>query len=610
MLEKQVKSLPTSAGVYQYFDKNNKLLYIGKAKNLSNRVKNYFRFTPNFHPNPNNSTRIVKMVREAKSLHYIVVDSEHDALILENSLIKQLQPKYNILLRDDKTYPYIYIDLNEPFARFEITRKVIQSKRVKYFGPYASGARELLDSLYQLYPLVQSKSCLNGKKACLYYQLKQCLAPCEGKISSYDYYIFLEKAMNDLYNKQKIIMKLESKMQEYSENLRFEEAMKLRDQIKVIKQTQNDSTIDVAKNLNVDIIGIEQNEHYSIMVRMFMRDGKIISSSHIFYKINQYYDRDELYYRAILDFYNNDTILTSQSIIVAHDFSELENLSKLLSQSLGKKILIEYPKIGDKKRLIDLSITNAKTLLFQKIQQDNSKDIVLDELKILLDLEKTPQKIEIFDNSHMQGRATVGAMVCYEQHKFIKSGYRHYHLNYKDDYHQMKEMLTKRIESFEKNSPPDLWILDGGLTLVKLAKELLNSFGANIDVIAIAKEKVNSRANRAKSKSSDTICYNNKELKLKVDDKHLQLIQKLRDEAHRFAISFHKKTKLKQDQESELLKLKGIGSGKIKKLLAYFGTFLEVKKANLDELEKVLSKKDAQTIFEQTQVSSLGSEVK
>ena len=175
----QIKSLPATPGIYQYFDTKGRLLYIGKAKNLASRVKSYFRFTPRLSPNPNLSLRILKMLNETVSLHYIVVESEHDALILENSLIKQLKPKYNILLRDDKTYPYIYIDLNRPYPRFEITRKVVEGKNIRYFGPYSTGARDILNAIYELCRLVQKKGCLKGKKACLYFQLDKCLAPCE-----------------------------------------------------------------------------------------------------------------------------------------------------------------------------------------------------------------------------------------------------------------------------------------------------------------------------------------------------------------------------------------------------------------------------------------------
>jgi len=214
-VQQVIKQLPSSAGVYQYFDANGKLLYVGKAKNLKNRVKSYWRFNPIFTPNPTQSPRIIKMLHEATRLEYIVVATEEDALILENSLIKQLKPKYNILLRDDKTYPYIYIDESVEFPRFEITRKLIKGKNITYYGPFPAGGRALLDALYEVYPLVQKKACLREGKACLFYQIKKCLAPCEGKITSQAYKEIIQKAKTSIVKRTHLITTLEEKMVQY-----------------------------------------------------------------------------------------------------------------------------------------------------------------------------------------------------------------------------------------------------------------------------------------------------------------------------------------------------------------------------------------------------------
>ncbi|MDQ1338611.1 MAG: excinuclease subunit, partial [Campylobacterota bacterium] len=226
-LEETIKQLPNSAGIYQYFDKNGHLLYIGKAKSLSKRVKSYFNFTPELKPNSNLSLRITKMISETLSMNYIVVNSEHDALILENSLIKQLTPKYNILLRDDKTYPYIYIDNSQTYPRFEITRKIIKSPNIKYYGPYSVGARDILDSIYEICRLVQKKGSLKSKKLCLYYQIGKCLGPCELEVSEEAYKKELDTAKELIQNKKILIKKLEEKMLFYAENLRFEEAREI-----------------------------------------------------------------------------------------------------------------------------------------------------------------------------------------------------------------------------------------------------------------------------------------------------------------------------------------------------------------------------------------------
>ena len=596
-LQEQIKNLPSSAGVYHYYDKDNKLLYIGKAKNLANRVKNYFRFSPEFKPNPKNSLRIIKMIESAVFLHYIVVENEHDALILENSLIKQLQPKYNILLRDDKTYPYIYINHNVPFPRFEITRKVILGKGIEYFGPYSIGARDLIDALYELFPLVQKQSCLNGKKACLYYQIKKCLAPCEGFIDSFSYKKIMDKALYALKHKKNIIKLLEERMQVLAQELRFEDASKIRDQINNISKSSIQSGIDLARDINVDIIAIESNEHYIIIIRLFMRDGKIISSTHKTQRKTDYLDENELYKRAILDFYQDNIPLMATQILVAQPFDEQNILSEIISQRIGRKISIVYPLTGDKKKLIELSLKNAKELLRQK--QNNIQDIekTKEAIQELLKLSVLPQKIEIFDNSHLQGEAIVGGMVVYENDQWRKKDYRHYHLDYKDDYYQMKQMLNKRIESFSKNPPPDLWVLDGGVTLVKLAVDLLKSYGTNLDVIGVAKAKIDAKAHRAKGRANDIICDSSREYKLHHSDSRLHFLQNLRDEAHRFAITFHKKIKLKNDKESKLLSIKGIGPVKVKKLLNYFGSFSMIKEASLEELNTILNKKDSLILF-------------
>ncbi|MBP6714257.1 MAG: GIY-YIG nuclease family protein, partial [Aliarcobacter sp.] len=219
LLEK-LKQLPNDAGVYQYFDKDGHLLYIGKAKILKNRVKSYFKFTPKLLPADKLGPRIYKMISEVVSCEWIVVPNEHDALILENSLIKQLKPKYNILLRDDKTYPYIVIDYNQDFPRLEITRKILKEKNIKYFGPYSTGAKDMLDSIYEIVPLVQRKSCVSGKKACLFHQIQKCLAPCENKITKEDYAKIVETALEYIYNKSKLIVKLNERMSQYANDFR------------------------------------------------------------------------------------------------------------------------------------------------------------------------------------------------------------------------------------------------------------------------------------------------------------------------------------------------------------------------------------------------------
>jgi len=605
-LEEKLKQLPNEAGVYQYFDKEGHLLYIGKAKSLKNRVKSYFKFTPNLQASSDLSPRIFKMICETSFLEWIVVPNEHDALILENSLIKQLKPKYNILLRDDKTYPYIYVNLNDDFPRLEITRKIEKGKNIKYFGPYSSGAKDILDSIYEIVPLVQKKSCIKGNKACLFFQIGKCLAPCEGKITKDEYKKILDEALSYIYNKSKLLTKLKDKMQYYSENFRFEEALILRDRVKTIEKSQIKTGIDLTSNEDLDIFAIKVDFNKAVLVKMFIRDGKLVSSNYNFIKSKFddkiEFDIQEAYKRAIINYYQNDLPIIPKEILIATNLQDIKELEDFLYTKFKKRIKIVTPKIDKKASLIKIAINNCDELLrLENLKEENT---IYSEIQDLFNLQTTPNIIETFDNSHLMGQATVGAMVVYNSNieSFDKQSYRHYNLESLDEYSQMKEMLYKRVESFPKNSPPDLWILDGGTTLLKLAYEIIASIGVNLDIIAISKQKLDAKAYRAKGNARDIVHFKEngelKSLHLLPSDKRLQFIQKLRDEAHRFAISFHKKQKRKEDKQISLLQIKGIGDAKIKKLLLYFGEFDKIKNASFEELKTVLNTTDAKSIID------------
>lgn len=591
-----LKKLPNKSGVYHYFDSEGRLLYIGKAKNLKNRIKSYFRFTPSLSVAPNLSARISQMVSQIASMRYIVVENENDALILENSLIKQLKPKYNILLRDDKTYPYLCVDISEDYPRILLTRKVFKSQSIHYFGPYSSGGRDLLDSLYETFPLAQKESCLKGKKACLFYQIKRCLAPCEGKISKEDYRKILEQALECIQNPKKILAILDKKMQFLSENLRFEEAMVLRDRIAKIKQISPLSGVDFARMEDLDIFALEIEGNKGVLVKFFVRGGRVVSSASNVIKSQYELNIEEIYTQSLINYYSGEILIKPKQILIPYDLKERKDeLEQFLYQKLHKKIPIHCPKSGDKKQLCNLALKNAKESL--NLNLTASEEILLDIQK-LFGLQNMPYRIEIFDTSHHRGKQCVGAMVVYDE-RFIKESYRHYLLEGSDEYSQMKEMLQRRIEKFKEEVPPDLWVLDGGVGQINLAKDLLNSAGVNLEVVGISKEKLDSKAHRAKGAALDILRdEKGQEYRLKSSDKRLQFLQKLRDEAHRFAITFHQKQKQKTMQQSKVLEVKGVGKAIQKRLLAYFGSFEGIKKASLDELEKVLSKKLAKSVYE------------
>ncbi len=586
-MQSVIQDLPSCSGVYQYFDSNGKLLYVGKAKNLKNRVKSYWRFSPEFKPNPTQSSRILKMLYEATRLEYIVLETEEDALILENSLIKQLKPKYNILLRDDKTYPYIYIDESVAYPRFEITRKVIKGKNVTYYGPFPTGGKALLDALYEVYPLVQRKSCLREGKACLFYQIKKCLAPCESKVTTEAYGEIVTKAKTSIVKRKGLISTLQEKMTNLAMQERYEEAGAIRDSIEAISSLTISSNIDLANEMDLDIFAIQNGDEKGVIVKLFMRGGKIISSAYSYFRHTHIFDENEAYKQALLEFYTIDTPNISKQVLTAHTFEDSQQVAATLSTRFSKKIEILTPQRGSKAKLISLALQNCEELL-RKTQSDT---IMEQKIADLFDLSVIPYRIETFDNSHLMGVATVGGMVVWDENKWDKNAYRRYTLHERDEYGQMREMLSRRIESFKEHPAPDLWILDGGQANLNLARTLLKEAHVNLDVIAIAKEKLDAKAHRAKGAAKDMLYTSNGLIELKPNDKRLHWIQRQRDEAHRYAITYHQNKKRKEDTQVSLLNKKGIGKATVKKLIDYFGTFEAIENASYEDLEKVTNKK-------------------
>jgi excinuclease ABC subunit C len=351
--------------------------------------------------------------------------------------------------------------------------------------------------------------------------------------------------------------------------------------------------LDLARQVDFDIFAIALTPLKGCIVRLFIREGKITSSSHDFFAASPDFSLDEGYERALVGFYGTQKPPIIAPILIAHSFEELNWVGEHLSELFEKKALLEVPKIGTKKQLTDLALANAQELL--KTHKPTNEPL-LESLKELFSLTKLPSRIEVFDNSHFSGVAIVGAMIVYDEGQFDKKSYRLYHLDKRDEYGQMREMLIRRIQSFSDNPPPDLWVLDGGATLRSLALELLHSYGITLDVVAISKEKIDAKAHRAKGAARDILHRCDGIVRLEPSDKRLQFIQLLRDEAHRSAITFHKKTKLKRDQETQLLSLKGISKPKIYKLLEYYGTFEAIKNSSWEILVELIGAKDAQII--------------
>lgn len=583
-LIKKIKEIPHRSGIYQYFDKDYRILYIGKAKDLHKRVRSYFNLSGDtIAPSSSTSPRIKLMIRQIYDIKIILTQHEQDALLLENSLIKQLKPKYNILLRDDKTYPYIMIDKSKDFPRLEIVRKIINDKHLIYFGPYSSGIRDIIDSIYEIVPLVQKKSCLAGKKACLFYQIKRCFAPCEGKIDKIEYERILKTALDYLSSPSKLLKVLHDKMLFLSNELRFEEANIIKQKIQKIKQISTISSIDLAKLYNFDIFVIASHSNKSVLLKLFMRDGKVSSSDYYIINHNDNeLDLAYLYNQALINHYKHNPPLKLDSILLPIALENSDDFSSFFLEKFNKKIKLESPKSGDKKRLITLALENAKNILENNALNN---DDFLESLKSLLALQNLPSSIEVFDTSHHQGSHCVGAKILFANNEFIKDGYRKYLLMGKDEYSQMSELLERRAKSFSEDSPPDLWLIDGGKAQINIAKAIIESSGANVDIVAISKEKINHKAYRAKGGARDILWSDELEIRLEKNDKRLLFFQKLRDEVHRFAITFHRKKKNASITNLSYTK------AQLKKLLNYFGSFEEIENADESLIKEVLGRR-------------------
>lgn len=560
------------------------------------------------------------MLSQVSYIKTLITPSEQDALILENSLIKSLKPKYNILLRDDKTYPYIFADLSEDFPTLAITRTTKRDniaqqdkkeKNIIYFGPFSSGARDLLEGVLESVCLVQKKSCLKGKKACLFYQMKSCLAPCEGKISKQDYAKILQNALKLLQDKKKLAKVLESKMQIFAQNFAYEEAAKMRDRISKIAQMQNGSSIDLADSSNLDVFVFVQEKTTAkkgIVMKLFVRDGRVVSSdSFLVYELENLDGISpqilhSIYTQTLLNHYKTKTPLLPDSILLPSDFGCFEDKQKLeqiLHERMGKKIQILQPKRGKKADLITLAQKNALEILNKEEQQSLKEVEVLEQIQQLLGLDEIPYRIETFDTSHHSGRECVGAMVVYENGSFKKTDFRRFHLQGSDEYSQMNEMLTRRALDFAHNPPPNLWLLDGGIAQLKLAQEILKSSGVEIGLLAISKHKLNGRAHRAKGNAQDVLhafegSGKSMSYKLIGSDKRLQFFQKLRDEAHRFAIAFHRKQKSKTVSQLNILGSKlSLKPAQMARLLKVFGSSQVIESLSLEQITNALRKRDS-----------------
>jgi len=587
-LEIQIKTLPASAGVYQFYDTEEKLLYVGKAKNLKKRVRSYFTKT-----HDHNRTRL--LVKKISRIKHIVVSSEMDALLLENNLIKTYQPRYNVMLKDDKTYPWLCIK-NEAFPRIFLTRKMIRDGS-EYFGPFTSvkTVRALLDLIKALYPLrtckydlSQEKIARQKYKVCLEYHLGNCAAPCVGKMATDEYNNNLQVIRQIIKGNFKNALKLfKEKMVQHAEAMEFEAAQLIKEKINILENYQAKTTVVNAKIDNVDVFTVFSDETYGYINFLQIAHGAIIRSH-------------TLEIKKKLD--ETDAQLLALALIEIRQ--RFDSISPTVYTNIPLKINTDLeilqPKIGDKKALIDLSLRNAKYFRMERFKQikivdpERHEKRIVNQIKSDLRLAVAPQHIECFDNSNIQGTNPVAACVVFRNGKPSKKEYRHYNIKTvvgPDDFASMEEVVYRRYKRLrdEAQPLPQLIVIDGGKGQLSAALKSLDALElrGKIAIIGIAKRL-------------EELFFPNDPIPLYLDKKSetLKVIQQLRNEAHRFGISFHRNKRSKSALVSELDQIQGIGPKTRAQLLKVFKSLKRIKEATPEELTAVVGPKKAKLFFE------------
>lgn len=578
-IEAEIKKLPHRPGVYIMRNKNDEIIYVGKAISLKNRVTQYFRKT-------NKTQRIKNMVSLIDHFEYIVCDNEAEALILECNLIKENRPKFNVLLKDDKTYPYIRIGMKEEYPSIFITRK-IQNDGAKYFGPYANpgAAREMLNFIKEKFQIRQCKTFKSNDRACLNYHIKKCLAPCMRYVSRDEYMVQINQIIMLLEGKtSKIIKELEEEMKQASEKLDFEKAANLRDRISAIERISAKQKVSNISENNIDVIGIYKNELSVCIEIFFVRGSKMIDREHYFYDDLKDMEQKEIISGFIKQYYIGKLELPNK-IMIQEEIEDKELLEEWLSNSAKRKVEIKAPQKGEKLRFVEMAENNAKITLENK---SKDKFEILNELKEILNLEKLPHKIETFDISNISGTHIVAGMCVAIDGVIKRNMTRRFRIKTvfgQDDPRCTEEVVTRRIKHSTENPKggfgtlPDLILADGGITQIKAIKKALKVYELDkiIPVYGMVKD----------DKHSTRALVNENKKEYEISENLFFFITNLQNEVHNTAVEYHRKLREQAMTKSELDDIEGIGKAKRETLLKEFGTIEKIKSASIEELTKI-----------------------
>ena len=587
-IEEELKKLPNKPGVYVMRDKDDNIIYVGKAVSLRNRVRQYFRKN-------DRTARIEKMISLIDHFEYIVVDNEAEALILECNLIKKNRPKFNVLLKDDKTYPYIKIDLKSDYPGVFITRRVINDGS-KYFGPYANpgAAREMVDFIKQKYKIRQCRTLKERTRPCLNYHINRCLAPCMGYVTKEEYRKQIDEIIDLLDGKtEKVIKELEKEMKNASEKLDFEQAAYLRDRIQAIERVSEKQKVSNISENNIDVIGIAKSELEICIEIFFVRGSKMIGREHYFYNDLKDMEDSEILSGFIKQYYLDNPNIPNK-IMIREELEEKEALEQWLSTMLGRKVEIKSPKKGEKLRFVEMAENNAKVTLENK---EKDKSEILMELKEVLKMDKLPRKIETYDISNISGEYMVAAMCVLQDGVIKKNLSRRFRIKTvfgQDDPRCMEEVITRRLRHSIENPNggfgklPDVIFADGGITQIRATKKAIEKVANEYegkeknDILSI---KVFGMVKNDKHQTRALMDENRNELK--ISENLMHLITRFQDTVHDTAITYHRKLRDKDITKSELDEISGIGKVKKQALLKRFGSVEKIKKASIEELMQV-----------------------